>query len=641
MSSEEKFNKTENAEATENKSEKEFSMSEIDELLKESEKVSSNLDKISKDEIFKNVDFEDLRTAIDKPDNQFDEIAYAEAGFGKKYNNFFRKFDYFTSFSLNKEKYELSKSKDRERFGVLKSKDRGLLDKTKINENVAGKAIEIGQNNEQEKKDIEENILDVKDSEFQRETNKGFFVNEADGKIMKYVTSFRTEKGQIGAAGKMREMEISRLETVNGAELVGFKDSMERNAKNRESFLKLSESMSGEEKERVTSRLDEEERQTKEKIKEKEEKIYEETNKFREPLEGKLQETLEIENSLTRAFNFIKTGELNLNKQIKECESFIKEAQKLDLLGGVGGDVIKIFEDKKAVLDAQAKEFTEKKNIISSRLEVLKINKNEIEIALSRVNNIGKTKKEIAEGEERKRTQEILDSMTREERIKILSKINSEMAEMFPKGREKKEKTWDETRDEVWGLNNEQEIASLNKSGGKKIDIGKLFEHYNDVSEESEKEENQKIKKSERRIRTKAKILNEGSDIAIEFKKAEEARNKKKIAKQAGIKNKKTDENKETAKVVEKSFSKDEEIAKKIFTKKDIENIVTKELKKVGFMNNKKIVEKSRDGLIKHLIGAVENEILKSPEKVNEKFIKKEVDDWYKILTKNLNESGK
>ena len=182
-----------------------------------------------------------------------------------------------------------------------------------------------------------------------------------DGKIIKIVGSGRTEKGQIEAAGKMRETEISRLETVNSAELVGLKEAMERNAKSKESFLKLSESMSDEEREKVTAKLDEEENQMKEKIKEKEEKLSEETKKFHDPLEGRLQETLEIENSLMEAFDFIKAGESNLNKQIKECESFIKEAQKLDLLGGVGIDVVKIFEDKKAILDAQAKEFAEKK----------------------------------------------------------------------------------------------------------------------------------------------------------------------------------------------------------------------------------------------------------------------------------------
>ena len=62
-----------------------------------------------------------------------------------------------------------------------------------------------------------------------------------DGKIIKYVASGRTEKGQEDAAGKKREAEISRLETVNGAELVGLKESMEKNSKIRENLPKMME----------------------------------------------------------------------------------------------------------------------------------------------------------------------------------------------------------------------------------------------------------------------------------------------------------------------------------------------------------------------------------------------------------------
>ena len=53
MSFEERVKKFENSDALENKSEKELSLLEIDELLKKSEKVSDNLDKFSKDEFYK------------------------------------------------------------------------------------------------------------------------------------------------------------------------------------------------------------------------------------------------------------------------------------------------------------------------------------------------------------------------------------------------------------------------------------------------------------------------------------------------------------------------------------------------------------------------------------------------------------
>lgn len=598
MNSEEKFNKVENAEVPENKAEKEFSMSEIDELLKESEKVSANLDKFSKDEIFKEVDFEDLRMATDKPDNRFDEVAYTEAGFGKKYNDFFRKFDYFTSFSLNKEKYELSKLKDREKSGILKSKDRGLLDKTKINENVVGKAFEIGQNNKQEKKYLEENILNVKDDESQRETFKTFYINNADGKIAKYVSSFRTEKGQMEAVNKMCATEIDRLDT-DGAKLVGFKDALERNAKSKESFLKLSESMSNEDKEKVTSKLDEEEGQTKDKIKEKEEKLYEKTNKFREPLERRLQETLEIQDSLTEAFDFIKTGESNLNKQIKECESRIKEAQKLDLLGNVGADVLKIFENEKAELDMRAKELTEKKNIISSRLEVLKINKKETETALDRMNNIGKTKKEIEQGKK-------------------------------------------ETERE--GKDKETKPTENKKNGTESVDTekDKDGEHNNEYSSEKTftKEEMEIIKGCGYKLAKAAEVIlkkdGKTSFTDEEIQIVRDGGYYLMKAIEAMHFEESTEEKKEDERIEIEEIG---EASEKVFTHKEIEEIAMKELKSLGIMG---IGDRTmREQVTVNVVMAVEAMITKSKKTLKEEEIKKEVGDWYRKYSKNYFKKGK
>ena len=79
-------------------------------------------------------------------------------------------------------------------------------------------------------------------------------------------------------------------------------------------------------------------------------------------------------------------------------------------------------------------------------------------------------------------------------------------------------------------------------------------------------------------------------------------------------------------------------MAENKFTEEEIKKIVMKNLNILGFMNNKKIAEKN--GLIKHLIGAVKNESEKSTGRVTEKYIKDEVVDWYKRLTRNLNKDN-
>jgi len=247
---------------------------------------------------------------------------------------------------------------------------------------------------------------------------------------------------------------------VNGAELVGLKESMEKNSKVRENMLKTMEFMSKEEKENVIAKLNEEDNYRKEKIQEKEYKIAEESKIFREPLEWRLNEMLEVKSDLTEAFDYIKASESDLSKKIKAYEAFIKEAQKLDLLDGVGGDFVKNAEEAKALADEKIKEFTEMKAIASSKLEVLKNNKKEIEATLTRVNNIGKTKKEIAEEEKNKKKVETKSDNVEEDK--------EDGGEKNTEHKGENKETWDEVRDKAWGL-----TAAKGKSKSQKV--GKSF----------------------------------------------------------------------------------------------------------------------------------------------------------------------
>src|SRR3989344_9316509 len=125
MSFEEKGKKEEQPHSPEDKTEKELSLTEIDELLKEKAGIFDNLDKFSKDEIFKKVDFYNEIEIKSKLDDKYDSDVYAKAGFWKKYDN-------FTRLGFQKERY-----------GLLKSKDRGLLDKSKINKDILGNDIDL------------------------------------------------------------------------------------------------------------------------------------------------------------------------------------------------------------------------------------------------------------------------------------------------------------------------------------------------------------------------------------------------------------------------------------------------------------------------------------------------------------------
>ena len=651
MRFEEKGKKAEQTGSQENKTEKEFSLSEIDELLKEKSGIFDSLDKFSKDEIFKKENFEDLRVAVDKPDDKFDEEAYAKAGFWKKFEN-------FTRFGFQKDRYNLIKSK----YGEL-------LDKTKIDEDITGRGIEIRQNNKQEREYLEKNVIDVrgdfKKDNLERMTAKSFEL--VDGKIIKYVASSRTEKGQEDAAGKKREAEISRLETVNGAELGGLKESMEKNSKVRGNMSKTMELMSKEEKENVMAKLNEEDNYRKEKIQEKEYKIAEESKIFREPLEGRLNEMLGVENDLTEAFDYIKTNESDLNKKIKAYEAFIKEANKLDFLDGVGGDLVKNAEDAKAVADGKIKEFTEMKAIVSSKLEVLKNNKKEIEATLTRVNNIGKTEKEIAEEEKNKKKVEAKSDNVEEGEEDEREKNTAHKGE--------NKETWDEVRDKAWGLTGTKGKSKSQKAGN----FDELFPDYDypvrekvnaedegkkghrKDEEEIEVDENKKKEKIitdedlrkfvEEFLNDLGLVMNRENKLIVlnlredAYSIAEKFYNEQILSgsfKEEDIKKKIKDWYKKLPESYFKPHTEtneDKEVVEKTFTKKEIEKIVITELKVLGIMDiNDKTM---REQIIINVTMAVETMIKKSKGQAEEKDIKEEARDWYRKYTKNFSKKSR
>ena len=344
------------------------------------------------------------------------------------------------------------------------------------------------------------------------------------------------------------------------------------------------EFMSKEEKENVIAKLNEEDNYRKEKIQEKEYKIAEESKIFREPLEWRLNEMLEVKSDLTEAFDYIKASESDLSKKIKAYEAFIKEAQKLDLLDGVGGDFVKNAEEAKALADEKIKEFTEMKAIASSKLEVLKNNKKEIEATLTRVNNIGKTKKEIAEEEKNKKKVETKSDNVEEDK--------EDGGEKNTEHKGENKETWDEVRDKAWGL-----TAAKGKSKSQKV--GKSFSE-----------------------------LFPDHDYPVMGKVNTE--DKKEQIK---------DEDEEENKVEEEVKVEKKEAMEKTFTKKEIEKIVITELKVLGIMDiNDKTM---REQIIINVTMAVETMIQKSKEQVEEKDIKEEAREWYRKYTKNISKKSR
>ena len=226
-------------------SKKEISIESVNEALIIEEGILDSLNEYSKDEFFKDIDLKnDLKfKGAGIVDEKFDEAVYGKATLSEKILN-------FATLGLSK--------KD---LGLIKSKERGLLNKDVFNEEMNGKKIEIGQNQE-ERSDMEKIIgnirkeLSAEDLEKRRITKSFEFV---DGKIIKIVQASRTEQGMIDAAGKLLNEKIENLEKDAGADLVKEKEGLEKHYSSKEKIEEMTKYLDLEAKDEIIKKISQEE----------------------------------------------------------------------------------------------------------------------------------------------------------------------------------------------------------------------------------------------------------------------------------------------------------------------------------------------------------------------------------------------
>jgi len=504
---------------------------DIDRLLKENIDIYNNINSFYKTGVFKEIDFQDKRVAADKLKDEFDESSYVKAGFWQKFEN-------FTRFGLRKESH-----------GLLKSKERGLLDKSEIDEDIIGKDIEIAKDNKKEREYVEKNIIDVQ-GDFKKEKSDRIITKryeKIDGEIVKIVESKRNETGQIEAAVKLKDEKIKEADVL-GADLVKSKEQFKKHLNDKDKLESL-KYLSVEGKEDLRKKMAEEQSDLDSLIKDKEQELEDKLSVFKEPLEERMNQTGDLLNKVSGAFEFAKKEETETSKKLKEIDSEIKLIEQSGILEGSKNQIIESLKAGRNEMATNLNEIILRKKELDNRLSILKINKQDLDKELSKINKIGKTKEEIEE----------------EEKIKNESK----------KG--KKEDYEDEK-----------------KEANKKPQTSDFAEDWSFMAEKK-KHENHSEKYAKADDEEKTESGDSGEEILNE--------------------------------------------PEETFTEEEIKKIVMKNLNIAGFMNNKKIAEKK--GLIKHLIGAVKNESEKHPKKVTEKYIKDEIVDWYKRLTRNLNKDAK
>ena len=361
---------------------KEISVEEMDKALDVEEGILDGLNKYVKEDTLKDIDFKNnLKFRGVDVDEKFDEITYGKATLEQKILN-------FAILGLAK--------KD---LGLLKSKERGLLNKDIFNKEIEGKEFEVGQNQE-ERSDMEKTIGNMR-KEFgaedlgKRHITKRFEV--VDGKVIKIVQASRTEQGMLDAAGKLLNEKIEGLEKGAGVDVIKEKEGLEKHYSSKEKIVEMTKYLGSEAKEEINKKINQEEVDTQERIKEKEENLKSELDVFRIPFQERLDKTSELVDNFSGMLKDTKEAENKYNGQLKNINLNIQQAQKSGLLEESKKELVKELESKKMEFEEKAKEFGLRKNIFEAKLGQLKINKAELEKTVNKINGIGKTKKEITE----------------------------------------------------------------------------------------------------------------------------------------------------------------------------------------------------------------------------------------------------
>ena len=282
-------------------------------------------------------------------------------------------------------------------LGLIKSKERGLLNKDVFNEEMKGKEIEIGQNQE-ERSNIEKTIgnmreeLSAEDLEKRRITKSFEFI---DGKIIKKVQASRTEQGMIDAAGKLLNEKIENLEKDAGADLVKEKEGLEKHYFSKEKIAEMTKYLDPEAKDEIIKKISQEESDIQNGIKGKEENLKAELDVFRIPFQDRLNKTNEISSAFSDTLKYVKESEAKYNGQLKDINSMIEQAQKSGLLEESRKEVVDKLNSKRAEFVEKAGLFRFEKLKILTKLGQLKNNKTDLEKMVNKINGIGKTKKEI------------------------------------------------------------------------------------------------------------------------------------------------------------------------------------------------------------------------------------------------------
>lgn len=341
---------------------------EIDNSIEYSQSLLGGLDRLAREKIIADQEIDPHKEIGRLSLKNYDASEFEEASRGLQIRNL-----------IHRNKYAL---KGRE----------GLVDTRKIKEEAKGKEYSLNPDELKRLKKFGLNPKKINPEDFATT----FIEGEKGEGAEKVILRRKTEQEMDKTAGDILEKQLKNLETNTGTELVKQKQGLEEFKKEIEQHKDVLSS------EHLT-RADNEYLERKELIGEKQENLNSNLEIIRSPL-------LEQREKLTQALENFSSLLKDTDGQKKVYQTEIKNLQeKITKISGtkqlkeVLGDEIKQWEQEKKQAEVNLKDFQKTKDSLNKRIIELKKSQTEVDAALERINNVGKTKAEKAEEEKKQR----------------------------------------------------------------------------------------------------------------------------------------------------------------------------------------------------------------------------------------------
>lgn len=269
---------------------------------------------------------------------------------------------------------------------ALRGEEGMVVDTRKLKEEAEGEKFEL---NADELKKIKKRAekFGLNPEEINPQNLKTTFIEGEKG-AEKIILRKKTEQEADQTAGNILERRLKELETKPGQDLIKQKENLEEFIKEKKQHASILDEAS-------LAKVENEEIARQELIKQNQETLNSDLEIFGQPLWEHRQELASALSDFSFLLEEVTGQEKIYEHEINGLQTKISKIKGSKQIREILGDNIKEWEEQKAQAEVNLKDFKEKKEALNKRISKFKTSQAEVDAALDRINNIGKTKQEL------------------------------------------------------------------------------------------------------------------------------------------------------------------------------------------------------------------------------------------------------